>query len=96
MNLAAMLRQVAQRIASRRYAQRRHAYQVRASSALSSMKNNLVRLLIADPVDRQRLLLALVRQLSSAVEAVRSDRTFPRHNPGQLKPGFHASYKRLA
>lgn len=94
MNLAAMVRNVAQLIASRRFAHRKQAYQVRACSTLSAMKDNLVRLLSADPIDRQRLLEALIRQLSSAVEAVRPERSFPRNNPGRLKPGFHPSYAR--
>jgi hypothetical protein len=96
MNLAAMVRQVAQLIASRRFAKRTYHYKVRASSALSIMKDNLVRLLNHDSVDRRHLLEALLRQLASAVEAVRPERTFPRANPGQLKPGFHMAYKRLA
>lgn len=96
MNLAAMVRNVAQLMATRRFAHRKLAYQVRGCSALSAMKNNLVRLLIADPIDRQRLLEALIRQLSSAVDAVRLNRSFPRNTPGKLKPGFHPAYKRAA
>lgn len=96
MNLAALVRNVAQLIATRRFAQRKHTYQVRACSTRSAMKNNLVRLLVADPIDRQPLVETLIRPLSSAVEAVRPDRSFPRNNPGKLKPGFHPSYKRAA
>jgi hypothetical protein len=96
MNLAAMVRNVAQLIAARRFAHRRRTYQVQACSTLSAMKHNLVRLLIADPIGRQHLLVALIRQLSSAVEAVRPDRSFPRNNPGKLKPGFYPAYKRAA
>jgi hypothetical protein len=96
MNLAAMVRNVAQLIATRRFAHRKFAYQVRGCSALSAMKNNLVRLLVADPIDRQRLLEALIRQLSSAVDAVRPNRSFPRNKPGKLKPGFHPAYRRAA
>ena len=96
MNLAAMVRNVAQLIATRRFAHRKFAYQVRGCSALSTMKNNLVRMLIADPIDRQCLLEALLRQLSSAVDAVRPNRSFPRNKPGKLKPGFHPAYKRAA
>ena len=96
MNLAAMVRNVAQLIATRRFAHRKLAYQVRGCSALSAMKNNLVRMLIADPIDRQCLLEALLRQLSSAVDAVRHNRSFPRNKPGKLKPGFHPAYKRAA
>jgi hypothetical protein len=96
MNLAAMLRNVAQLLAARRFAHRRLSYQVRGCNALSAMKNTLVRLLIADPIDRQRLLEALIRHLSSSVDAIRPDRSFPRNNPGKLKPGFHQAYKRAA
>jgi len=96
MNLAAMLRNVAQLLAARRFAHRRLTYQVRATSTLSAMKNTLVRLLLIDPIDRQRLLQALIRHLSSTVEAIRPDRSFPRNNPGKLKPGFHPAYKRAA
>jgi len=96
MNLAAMVRNVAQLIATRRFTHRRHPYQVRACSTLSVMKNNLVRLLLADPINRQSLLEALLGQLSSSVDAVRPDRSFPRNNPGKLKPGFHPAYKRAA
>jgi len=96
MNLSAMVRNVAQLIATRRFAQRKLAYQVRACSALSAMKHNLVRLLFADPGERRRLLEDLIQYLCGAVEAVRPDRSFPRSNPGKLKPGFHLAYKRAA
>jgi hypothetical protein len=91
-----MVRNVAQLMATRRFVHRKLAYQVRGCSALSAMKNNLVRLLIADPIDLRRLLDALIRQLSSAVDAVRPNRSFPRNKPGKLKPGFHSAYKRAA
>lgn len=96
MNLAAMVRNLAQLLADRRFAHRARHYQVRACTALSAMKNNLVRLLFADPDERRELLALLARSLSSAVEAVRPDRSFPRRNPGTLKPGFHPAYKRTA
>jgi len=96
MNLAAMVRNVAQLIAERLFAHRQFTYQVRGCSALSAMKNNLVRLLFADPIARQRLVETLIQQLSSAVDAVRPDRSFPRNKPGKLKPGFHPAYKRAA
>ena len=96
MNLSAMVRNVAQLIATRRFAHRKLAYQVRACSALSAMKHNLVRLLFADPGERRRLLEDLIQYLCGAVEAVRPDRSFPRSNPGKLKPGFHLAYKRAA
>jgi hypothetical protein len=96
MNLTAMVRNVAQLLADRRFAHRKRRYQVRATSALSAMKHNLVRLLFADPNARHDLLALLARSLSDAVEAVRPDRSFPRRNPGKLKPGFHQAYKRTA
>ena len=51
------------------------------------MKLTLMRLLIANPSDRERLLEALIRQLSGSVDDVGPDRSFPPHNPGKLKPG---------
>jgi hypothetical protein len=70
--------------------------QVRACSALSAMKDSLARLVSADPDERRELLELLTRSRSGAVEAVRPDRSFPRRNPGKLKPGFHPAYKRTA
>jgi hypothetical protein len=52
MNLAGMVRNLAQFVATRRFAQRSFAYPARGCNAPSVMKNNLVRLLIADPIDR--------------------------------------------
>jgi len=96
MNLSAMVRNVAQRLADRQFARRELRYRVRACSALSEMKHNIVRLLFGDPDQRRELLALLTQSLSDAVEAVRPDRSFPRQNPGKLKPGFHQSYKRTA
>ncbi|WP_200348821.1 IS4 family transposase [Halochromatium glycolicum] len=96
MNLAAMVRNVAQLLAERRFAHRRFRYQVRACSTLSAMKDNLVRLLLGDGEQQRRLLERLVLHLASAVDAVRPNRSFPRQNPGKLKPGFHPAYKRVA
>lgn len=95
-NLASMLRNVAQCLAERRYAERKCRYQVRGCSSLSAMKNNLVRLIVSGPAGRQRLLEALLRQLSEAVDAVREDRSFPRDNPGRRKTGPHMAYRRAA
>ena len=96
MNLAAMVRKFAQLLADRRFAQRKRHYQVRASSTLSAMKNTLVRLLFANPEERRDLLELRTQALSTAVEAVRPDRSFPRRNPGKPKPGFPTAYKRTA
>ena len=95
-NLASMLRNVAQRIATRLYEHRQRAYRVRGSSSLSVLKNNLVRLIFASPIDRQQFLEALLRQLTKAVDAVREGRSFPRDNPGKKKVGFHTAYRRAA
>jgi len=96
MNLTAMVRNVAQLVADRRFAHCNHRYQVRACSTLSEMKNTLVRLLFGEPHQRRKLLALLTQSLSGAVEAVRPDRSFPRLNPGKLKPGHHPAYKRTA
>lgn len=96
MNLAAMVRNLAQRLAERRYAHRQFRYQVRACSTLSAMKDNLVRLLLGEGDQQRRLLERLILHLASAVDAVRPDRRFPRQNPGKLNPGLHPAYKRAA
>jgi hypothetical protein len=96
LNLAAMVRAVAQQLADRHFAARKLAYRVRGCAALSAMKNNLVRFLLGSPHERERLLKLLIQQLSTFVDAVRPDRCFPRSNPGKLKPGFHMPYKRAA
>ena len=96
LNLAAMVRAVAQLLATRRFAARQRAYQVRACAALSAMKHNLIRLLIGSSRHRDGLLKCLIQKRSSSVEAVRPDRSFPGSNPGKLKPGFHVPYKRAA
>jgi len=96
MNLAAMVRNVAQLIAARRFLHREFRCQVRGCSSLSAMKNDVVRLLFAAPIDPQRLLETLIRHLSNAVDAVIPDRSFPRKKPGKLKPGLHPAYARTA
>jgi hypothetical protein len=96
LNLASMVRGLAQVLATRRHAARKHAYQVRWTSSLSTMKHTLVRLLIGTLHPPTTLLTHAVLALSDAVEAVRPDRQFPRLNPGKLKPGFHPAYCRTA
>ena len=96
LNLTAMLRAVAQLIATRRFSGRKYAYEIVWCAALSAMKNNIVRLVTGLTHSRAELLNRLIRRLSSAVDAVRPDRSFPRCNPGKLKPGFHPPYKRAA
>lgn len=95
MNLAAMLRAVAQQISERLYAARRGTYQVRPSTALANLSDQLFRLLLLGAVESLALLQRLVQSLSQAVEAVRPDRTFPRRNPKRRKAGFHMPYKRV-
>jgi hypothetical protein len=96
LNLSSMVRGVAQRIASRRYAARKHTYQVRWTSTLSAMKNTLVRLMTGTLQASTAILTAVICKLSRAVEAVRPERQFPRQNPGKLKVGFHNAYCRTA
>jgi hypothetical protein len=96
LNLSSMVREVAQLIASRRYAERTHRYQVRWTSTLSTMKNTLVRLLIGTQQAPMIILTSVICKLSKAVDAVRPDRQFPRENPGKLKAGFHNAYRRTA
>jgi hypothetical protein len=71
MNLAAMVRNVAQLLAEWRFAHRKQRYQVRACSTLSAMKDHLVRLLLGDGDQQRGLLERLVLHVASAVDAVR-------------------------
>jgi hypothetical protein len=64
MNLAAMLRNVAQLLAERRYAERQFRYQVRACSTLSAMKDSLIRLLLGDGEQQRRLRERLILHLA--------------------------------
>ncbi|MTW22407.1 IS4 family transposase [Allochromatium palmeri] len=96
LNLSSLVRFVAQLITTRRSQQRHYRYQVRWTSTLSAMKNTFVRLLLAAAHAPVALLTTLAAKLSAAVEAIRPDRQFPRKNPGKLKPGFHAPYRRTA
>ncbi len=88
MNLAAMVRNVAQLVADRRFAHRVRHYQVRACTALSAMKNSLVRLLFADPDERRNLLALITQSLSSAVEAVRARSKLPAQESRQAQTGI--------
>ncbi len=91
-NLAAMLVWVGQAIADRLYRHRRHGYQVNFADALSKMKNHLIRLLTQyTPWDQ---LLRLLTQFVDAVEAVRSDRSYPRNLRKIKLQGFQGNYKR--
>jgi len=96
LNLTAMLRAVAQLIAALDFDSRKYAYQVVLCSALSAMKNNILRLVTGLTHDRMDLLSQLIRLLCSAGDAIRPDRSFPRSNPGKLRPGFHKAYRRAA
>jgi hypothetical protein len=91
-NLAAMLVWVGQAIADRLYRHRRHGYQVNFADALSKMKNHLIRLLTqSTPWDQ---LLRLLTQFVDAVEAIRSDRSYPRNLRKIKLQGFQCNYKR--
>jgi hypothetical protein len=96
LNLAAMVRLVADVVARRHFAHRRDPQQIRWTNTLSDMKNNLVRLLLHAPADVADLWRRLVHSMAIAVDAIRPDRSYPRPNPGKLKPGFHPQYKRTA
>ena len=76
MNLAAILVWVAQAIADRLYAARRHPYRVNFANALSKMKHAGARLLLG--LGGQELVATLVLAMAASVEAVRPDRSAPR------------------
>ncbi|WP_206171901.1 hypothetical protein [Thiorhodococcus mannitoliphagus] len=94
--LALNLASMAQGLATRRHAARKHPYQVGWTSSLSAMKDTRVRLPIGALVAAGALLTQTILGLSDAVEAVRPYRQFPRCNPGKLKPRFHPAYCRTA
>ena len=95
-NLAAMIRQVANYVARRHFAKRKHAMQVHWTAALSILKNTLVRLLLHETSALQELWTQLIRTLARCADIIRPDRSFARHQPGRLKLGFHPKYKRAA
>jgi hypothetical protein len=91
-NLSAILAWVAQAIADRLYQARKHPYQVNFANALSKMKDNVVRLLLdAWP---PTLLTQLVTAMALSVEAVRTERSYPRRMKPSKLHGFHPNYKR--
>jgi hypothetical protein len=92
LNLTAILSWVAQAIADRLYQERRRAYRVNFSNALSKMKDNLVRLFLFDSAEQ--LLTPLVVAMAGSVEAVRPDRSFPRKIKPAKVQGFHPNFKR--
>jgi len=96
LNLTAMARQVADVAAKRHFQHRRYTQQVCWTDALSTMKNTLVRLLLHEEATLNDLWRRLIETLATEVDAVRPDRSYPRENPGRLKPGFHHSYKRAS
>ncbi|EIC23467.1 transposase family protein [Thiorhodovibrio frisius] len=95
MNLAAMLRAVAQLVAKRLYETRRFDYKVRMTSALSHLSDQLFDLLYASPSGCAELITRIIQRLSQTTEQVRPGRSFPRHTPGQRKAGYHIPYKRV-
>ncbi|GAB6042258.1 hypothetical protein JCM17961_29340 [Endothiovibrio diazotrophicus] len=91
-NLTSIFVNLAQWLADVRYQQRKLSYRVNFANALSKMKNNIVRLfLCASPMG---LCLSLLEKISSSVEAVRPDRSFPRNMKNVQVPGFQENYKR--
>lgn len=88
LNLTAILVGLAQWLTQRLYQARRHACQVNFANALSKMKDNIVRLL--DLAPPPGLLERLVCAMASEVEAIRTDRSFPRDikptKPKRLPP----------
>jgi hypothetical protein len=96
LNLVAMHRAMAQAVARRHFAHRRHEMQVRWTNALSALKNTLVCLLLHTGPAIENLWCRLITTLAKAVDGIRPDRIFPRHPPGQLKTGPHMRYKRTA
>jgi hypothetical protein len=92
LNLTAICAWVAQAIAERLYQHRRRAYRVNFAHALSKMKDTVVRLLLG-PEDTA-LLTPLILAMATTVEAVRSERTFPRKTKPAKIHGFHPNYKR--
>lgn len=91
-NLTAILAWVAQAIADRLYRGRQHPYRVNFANALSTMKDNLVRLFL--DVGPPTLLCELVGAMALSVEALRPGRSYPRHIKPSKPQGFHRNYKR--
>lgn len=92
MNMSAILAWVAQAIAERVYAHRRYRYRINFASAISTMKDNIVRLLLGS--GPQALLLKLMRSFVKEVEPVRPNRTSPRKARKNKAKKFHPNYKR--
>lgn len=92
MNLTAILVWVAQAIADRLYATRRHPYRVNFANALSKMKHAGARLLLG--LGGQELVATLVLAIAANVEAVRPDRSAPRKMKPAKIQGYHPNYKR--
>jgi hypothetical protein len=92
LNLTAILTSLAQWMSNGLYQQRRHPHQVNFASPLSKMEDKVVRLLGVDPPPD--LLPRLVCAMVSEVEAIRPDRSFPRHLKSSKPKRFHGNYKR--
>lgn len=92
MSLAPILAWVAQAIANRPYAARRHPYRLNLANALSKMKHAGARSLLG--LAGQELVATLVFAMAASVEAGRPDRSAPRNmNPAKIQ-GFYPNYKR--
>lgn len=96
LNVAAMLRAVADAVAKRHFAHRRRRQQVRWTNTLTALKNALVRLLLHDGPAIEALWCRLIATLGGAVDGSRPDRQSPRDNPGKRKIGPHMRYKATA
>lgn len=96
LNLAAMIRAVADQVAQRHFAHRRQSQQVRWTNTLSALKNQLVRLLLHSGPAVEELWYRLLGTLAGAVDGIRPDRQFPRDHPGRRKIGPHMRYKAIA
>jgi hypothetical protein len=92
MNLTAMFAWIAQAVADRLYAERRHRYAINFANALTQMKNRIVLWLVG--VDPSGALQAIITQMARAVEAVRPGRSSPRHTQRSTSKRFHSNYKR--
>lgn len=86
-NLTALLVQLAQQQVDEKTAHRKRRYKVNMTRALSRMKHQIVKLLIA--ADLEARLERLVRLIASSYEAIRPDRSFPR------KKGRSGKFKRI-
>jgi len=89
-NLTSLLVTAAQRDVDQQTAHRKRRYKVNFTRALSRMKHQIVRLFTL--TDVSGMLERLVRLMAQSIEAVRSERRYPR-KPGR-GPKYATNYKR--